>query len=120
MKNLTIKVWDLETNRCKQTLIGHREAVYTIIKINKSIIASGSRDYTIKIWDFINGDCIKTISGHTETIICLIKLSSNSIISTSTDETIKVWNLDFDGLSENNLIKTIKAERSTYNLITAS
>ena len=47
----TIKLWDLNTYQCIQTLKGHEHFVYSIIQLNDGKIASGSTDKTIKLWD---------------------------------------------------------------------
>ena len=56
----TIKVWDIDSNKCKTTLSGHDDGVYTLIIVDGKII-SGSRDKTVKIWDPESKNCLLTI-----------------------------------------------------------
>ena len=46
----TIKLWDMNTYQCIQTLKGHEQAVNSIIQLSDGKIASGSFDKTIKLW----------------------------------------------------------------------
>ena len=77
----------------EQTLRGHSNTVYSIIKITESQIASGSGDNTIKIWDMLTSTCIKTLKEHSESVYCLIKLNNTQIASGSGDHSIKVWDI---------------------------
>ncbi|MBS1988096.1 hypothetical protein JST56_03830, partial [Candidatus Dependentiae bacterium] len=47
----TIKLWDLDTNRCIATLKGHTGWVFCITQLDDGRLASGSSDKTIKMWD---------------------------------------------------------------------
>jgi class 3 adenylate cyclase/GTPase SAR1 family protein len=48
----TLKVWDLETGRCKATLEGHTDIVYGIaITPDGRTAVSGSFDNTLRVWD---------------------------------------------------------------------
>jgi len=44
----SIKIWNLKTNQCINTLTGHNKLVYCLILINDSTIGSGSGDKSIK------------------------------------------------------------------------
>lgn len=90
----TIKVWDLETGKCIQTLKGHTAAVKCgkIHDFNKLI--SCSDDETIKIWDLEDGQCLKTLLGHSSYVNCIVVLAENLLASCSHDKTIRVWNLE--------------------------
>ena len=47
----TIKIWDIVTGKCEQTLEGHQDFVRSICILPKNKLASCSIDKTIKIWD---------------------------------------------------------------------
>ena len=63
----TIKVWDVATGACLQTLEGHANAVYSVcVSADGSRLFSGSDDNTIKVWDVATGACLQTLEGHAE------------------------------------------------------
>ena len=52
----TIKIWEINSWKCVQTLYGHESNIICLITLNKHssnnyIIASCSNDKTIKIWE---------------------------------------------------------------------
>ena len=50
----TIKIWEIYTWKCVQTLFGHKANIIGIIKLRKKAkpaIASCSNDRSIKIWE---------------------------------------------------------------------
>lgn len=59
----TIKLWNLDTQTCEKTLIGHNNWVTTIqlFKIDPKILISASYDHNIKFWNLDSGECIKTL-----------------------------------------------------------
>ena len=54
----TLKIWDVETGECKQTLNGHTNRVNccAVSRLGKWVL-SGSFDKTLKIWDVETGAC---------------------------------------------------------------
>ena len=87
----TIKVWNVSTGDCIQTLEGHQEGVLCLLRLNYKQIMSGSYDRTIKIWNSINGNCLQTLEGHGSPVTCLTKLNSNQIASGSENCEIRIW-----------------------------
>ena len=58
----TIKIWDIKTGECLNTLEGHKDSVNSIvISPDGKYIVSASSDNTIKIWDFKTFEYIYTI-----------------------------------------------------------
>jgi WD40 repeat protein len=49
----TIKMWDIETCECIQTLTGHTNTIYELLILKNGNIISGSDDKTIEIWERI-------------------------------------------------------------------
>ena len=91
----TVKVWDLESGRCINTLEGHNNSVYSVcISITGKRALSGSADNTVKIWDLESGRCINTLEGHTDTVwgVC-ISIDRKLALSGSADNTVKIWDL---------------------------
>ena len=89
----TIRISDLESNRCIRSLDEHADQVFCLEKISENVFASGSFDKTIKIWDVNTNNCIRTLSGHQHGVTSLTGLSSKTIASGSHTE-IKIWNID--------------------------
>jgi WD40 repeat protein len=66
----TLKLWDIRTGQCYQTLAGHSELVYTLLvasiqlgdEASASLMAvSGSLDESIKLWDLQEKKCWQTL-----------------------------------------------------------
>jgi WD40 repeat protein len=66
----TLKLWDIRTGQCYQTLAGHSELVYTLLvasiqlgdEASASLMAvSGSLDESIKFWDLQANKCWQTL-----------------------------------------------------------
>lgn len=47
----TIKIWDIEGDRCLQTLTGHTAEVTALAVLEDDRLASGANDNTIRIWE---------------------------------------------------------------------
>ncbi|MBS0603867.1 MAG: F-box/WD repeat-containing protein [Verrucomicrobia bacterium] len=88
----TIKIWDLNNNRCTATLEGHDRAV-TCIALDGQRLFSGSLDQTIKIWDLNTNTCTATLEGHSGHVYSLL-LDGQRLFSGSSDKTIKIWDLN--------------------------
>jgi len=88
----TISTLNLTSYIFKKELEGHTSGVFSLIKINKTKIASASADKAIKIWDLSNNS-FKTLNGHTSYVYTLLKLNEQIIMSASEDKTMKIWNI---------------------------
>src|SRR5579859_3688728 len=62
----TIKIWDVETGQCVQTLEGHNRRDVTSMAFSQDSrwLASASWDNTVKMWDTKTGRCVQTLEGH--------------------------------------------------------
>lgn len=91
----TIKLWDMETGSCLQTLTGHSEWVKSVaFSPDGQMLASGSFDHTLKLWDWQTGNCLKTLRGHASTVT-MVAFSPNGeqVVSSSYDQTLKLWHI---------------------------
>jgi len=61
--------------------------------LNRTHIASGSKDTTIIIWDIVKGICITTFKGQGGAIKSITRLSFSQIASVCTEYTFKIWDL---------------------------
>lgn len=94
-EDLTIKLWDLRTGLCQQTLTGHQNWIKSIaFSPDGQHLVTGSFDHTLKLWDVPTGCCLKTFYGHTSTVTA-VSFSPNGLhlFSSSYDQTIKQWSV---------------------------
>jgi WD40 repeat protein len=77
----SIKFWDLTTNECVRSMLGHSNVV-TCLKLieNEQILLSGSFDGTIKVWELPKGDCLFTINAHSDWIMRFEQLINGYLI----------------------------------------
>lgn len=57
----TIKIWNMETGECLNTLEGHTDQI-TAITVVSGMLFSFSSDQTIKAWDIDTGGCLNTFT----------------------------------------------------------
>jgi WD40 repeat protein len=91
----TVKLWDVATGHCWQTLEGHTDWVISVaFSPTQPILASSSSDRTVRLWDIHTGDCLQVLEGH-EHWICGIAFSPDGkiLVSASDDRTLKLWNI---------------------------
>ena len=88
----TIKIWDLETGECFQTLEDHNASVTSILIIPNNKFISGSEDKTIKIWDQKSYKCLNTLRNESE-VFSLCLLLNNKIACGCRDGSISIWNI---------------------------
>ena len=60
------------------SIIGHRDLIYSLLKLNENKIASGTHS-NIKIWDINSGKCLNTLEGHIGPIRLLLKISEKNL-----------------------------------------
>jgi WD40 repeat protein len=91
----TLKLWDLETGKCRRTLAGHMESVEAVAMTGDGRRAlSGSYDNTLKLWDLETGKCLRTLTGHTKAVSAVALTSDGRrALSGSKDKTLKLWDL---------------------------
>eukprot|EP01117_Protostelium_nocturnum_P018763 TRINITY_DN7913_c0_g1_i1.p1 TRINITY_DN7913_c0_g1~~TRINITY_DN7913_c0_g1_i1.p1 ORF type:complete len:407 (+),score=55.49 TRINITY_DN7913_c0_g1_i1:93-1313(+) len=92
----TIKVWDLETLSCFETLQDHTNTVCSLT-IDDDRLYSGGWDQTIRFWDTQTQKCLKSVKGHTNHVSCLARGKDSAgrpvLYSGGFDQSIHVWDL---------------------------
>ena len=70
----TVKLWDVTSGECLQTLEGHSYYVRSVsFSPDGTKVASGSRDNTVKLWDVTSGECLQTLEGHSDDVLqCVV------------------------------------------------
>ncbi|CAP61094.1 uncharacterized protein PODANS_3_640, partial [Podospora anserina S mat+] len=82
----TIKIWNLETGSCQQTLEGHSDSVRSVVfSPDSKWIASGSGDRTIKIWNLETGSCQQTLEGHSSSVRSVASSLNSTLIAFRSD-----------------------------------
>lgn len=98
-----IYIWDYYNKECVCELVGHKDCILSLIKLNDGNLCSGSADCTIKIWNWQKKSCL-TLNQHTNWVKCLCQLNDGTLLSGSDDKTIKVW-------KENKCILTLEGHK---------
>jgi WD40 repeat protein len=98
-----IRIWDLQTGTCLQTIVAHYLPVISVaFSPDGRYLATGSMDKTVKIWDTSNWECLQTLTGH-QSLTITVAFSPQPIVSESQtdyqlivgsgDRLIKRWNI---------------------------
>ena len=109
----TIRVWDLYTGNCIETLdlnfsnlsqssLEQHLAEAPMKTVEAPVIgalqafdvalATGTKDGVVRLWDLRSGEVIRTLNGHQDAITCL-KFDTTNIVTGSLDKTVKTWDL---------------------------
>lgn len=109
----TIRVWDLYTGNCIETLdlnfsnlsqssLEQHLAEAPMKTVEAPVIgalqafdvalATGTKDGVVRLWDLRSGEAIRTLNGHQDAITCL-KFDTTNIVTGSLDKTVKTWDL---------------------------
>jgi WD40 repeat protein/serine/threonine protein kinase len=94
-KDKMVRVWDLTTGDCWQTLEGHTEVITSVsLSADNRYAISGSVDKTLRLWEVKRGRCLGILKGHEGRVI-EVSLSSDGrfAISASEDGTLRLWEL---------------------------
>lgn len=89
----SIKLWDLETGVCHETLWGHADHVFTVaFSPSGSTIVTASADRTAKLWAFSNGECLAKLEGHSDWVNSA-QFSPDElwVVTSSMDCTAMIW-----------------------------
>src|SRR6266566_5325310 len=91
----TIKLWDVHTGQCVNTLRGHTGWVRSLaFHPNGTLLVSGSDDQTIRLWNLSTGQVFKTLHDHTAYVVSVAFSPSGAWLATgSSDHTIKLWDV---------------------------
>jgi WD40 repeat protein len=103
-----VKLWDVKTGKCYQTLQGHTSRIWSVVfSPDGNILASGSSDQTVKLWNLTTGECCQTLEGHTNLVWSVAFSPDGQILASgSQDEAIKLWEV-----KTGKCLKTLRADR---------
>ncbi|KAI9178904.1 hypothetical protein H9P43_005566 [Blastocladiella emersonii ATCC 22665] len=93
-----VRLWNLETRTCVQTLAGHRGAVTCVhFDESKCLALSGGMDGTVKIWNYSTGACVRSLSGGHAVPVTALHFDGGVLASADAASLIRVW--DFEAKS---------------------
>ena len=104
----TIKVWDVATGACVQTLEGCARPVFSVyVTEDGSTCFSGSGDNTIKVWNVATGACMQTLEGNGNSacdVMC-VSADRSKLFSQTDEKTITIWSIIETSRHSNGVIK---------------
>jgi WD40 repeat protein len=104
----TMKIWDMQTNRCINTLRYHSGSVLCL-QYNTKYLISGSSDCIIAVWDINTLERLRLLTGHMMPVLD-VRLTNRYVISSSKDSTIKIWDIE-----TGELIRTLEGHTAPVN-----
>ena len=92
-RDTTVRVWDVATGACVQTLQGHTDAVWSAgFSPDGTKLVSASDDQTVRVWDVATGACVQTLQGHTDRVFSAgFSPDGTKLVSASGDKTLWLW-----------------------------
>lgn len=67
-----IRLWDLHTGHCLNTLSGHQAEVLALALLpDGERVLSGSADGTVRLWTIATGECVRTFEGWSDAVTAL-------------------------------------------------
>jgi WD40 repeat protein len=86
----TIKIWNPETGKCLNTLVGHTCMVNHLMEFHGKLISGALNRPDIIFWDLKTGELIQTSRDHTKEITSIVRYKTGFFTS-SDDNTIRKW-----------------------------
>ena len=136
-RDSTIRVWDLDTGRCRHVLRGHTDSV-RCLELQGRFAVSGSYDHTVRVWDYQRGTVCRPLSrrctlpqrlhARRATVVCAdafrydqsvhaVAVDETRIVSSSMDHTIRVWDIDTGRcLHKLEGVRSVRGRRRTRGL----
>ena len=91
----TIRIWDINSRMCSDTLIGHTDLVFSArFSRDGKRIVSASYDQTVRVWDVEKGECIDSLKFATYLLDASFSPSGKEIVISAGDGTVKIWKYD--------------------------
>ena len=105
-----IKLWDVKTGDCFQTLAGHSNWVMSVVfSPDGKLLASASADRTIRLWDASTGKCLRTLEGHKHGVWSVtFSPDGKTLASASADRTIKLWDASTGDCLRTDCLRTLE------------
>ena len=95
--DLTIRIWNIESNSCMNILHGHTREVNSVCwSPDGKKIVSGSGDSSVRVWDAESGQCITTLQGRAGSVYAVSWKpcgKGNQKILFNNRNLVKIWTL---------------------------
>ncbi len=89
----TIRVWDVQTERCLKILEGHESTVSKLaLSSDERFLASCSPDQTARIWDLETGSCLRVFRETKGEVYCVKWVGEDRFFITASHDQVRVWN----------------------------
>ncbi|KAJ2909594.1 ubiquitin-binding SDF ubiquitin ligase complex subunit met30, partial [Coemansia aciculifera] len=85
----TMRVWDIETGECLDTIFGHSEGIWSMA-FDSLRIVSGSNDGVVKVWDTSLHTCLFTLQASPAAINC-VAVSDTRIVVGDNEGNARVY-----------------------------
>ena len=91
----TAKLWDLSSQRCRQTFRGHVDSVNSVVfRPFSNVVCTASGDKTISLWDVRSGLCVQTFYGHLNAAnSAQFNQRGDTVASCDADGIVKIWDV---------------------------
>ncbi|WCJ36176.1 Transducin/WD40 repeat-like superfamily protein [Euphorbia peplus] len=97
------KLWNMETNRCLESVRAHHDAVNTLVVSRNGTVFTGSADGSVKVWEKLGKEkrhrMVDTLKMHKSTVNALAWNGDGDgdvLFSGSSDRSIVVWERNDD------------------------
>ncbi|KAJ2707479.1 ubiquitin-binding SDF ubiquitin ligase complex subunit met30 [Coemansia sp. IMI 203386] len=85
----TMRVWDIETGECLNTIFGHVEGIWSMT-FDSLRIVSGSNDGSVKVWDTSSHSCLHTFHTSSAAVNC-VALSDTRVVVGDNDGNVRIY-----------------------------
>jgi WD40 repeat protein len=95
-EDTTVKIWDLNTRTCRQTIAHPERQIFTNLSFSPDgrYLASTSLNSQIHLWQTATWTCDRVLDGHQGWCLSTVfAIDSQLLYSGSCDRTVRVWDL---------------------------
>jgi small GTP-binding protein len=92
----SLRLWDLETERCLRSFIGHTDGVRSVAwSRDQRRVLSVANDKTVRLWDIETGRCLLVFEGHADRVTSVAwSGDQRRALSGANDHTVRLWDVE--------------------------
>ncbi|XP_065877996.1 protein JINGUBANG-like [Euphorbia lathyris] len=111
----SFKLWNVETNRCLESVKAHHDAVNTVAVSGNGTVYTGSADGSIRVWERFGKErrhrMVDVLEKHKSTVNALVLNGDGSVLfSGGCDRSIVVWERKRGGAADDDVDRMVFAE----------